>query len=103
MTEVSVPSEQRAFLREKAVDLILSMVSLFLERIENSLEKESSKGLSTLVSDDVDELLPALKIWTDWMSCQMQIWSSPMKPEFFSGYLQHFKSCFSNLSVCYLL
>lgn len=66
-------------IRERALDVTLSMVSQFLEKIENSLREASTRStMPLIITDDAAELLPAIKVWTDWMSLQMQIWSSPL-------------------------
>ncbi|RWS26352.1 telomerase-binding protein EST1A-like protein [Leptotrombidium deliense] len=71
--------EARYPLQEQAIQVTLATVSLLVERANISLQEHLSSRHSqnSLVSDDVAELLPAIKVWTDWMSCQKQLWSPP--------------------------
>ncbi|XP_015794937.1 telomerase-binding protein EST1A isoform X3 [Tetranychus urticae] len=90
----SYQSNVRSSLQEQSIQVILALVSLLLDRVDNSLKEHISKGSSSsspqsssnIVSDDVVEMLPAIKVWTDWMSCQKQFWSPPLsKPGFRIG------------------
>lgn len=100
----------RSLLQEQSLQVVLAHVAILLERATqllllqqqqqqpSSLPSSSSSSPSSsssssspgapppassspaYVSDDLAELLPALKLWTDWMSCQKRLWMPPPSP-----------------------
>ncbi|CAN7984913.1 unnamed protein product [Ixodes hexagonus] len=91
----------RSLLQEQSLQVALAHVAILLERATNlvlqglqtgspsSSSPSSSSSSSSLpgiggppsqFSDDLAELLPCLKVWTDWMSCQKRLWSPPPSP-----------------------
>ncbi|RWS15315.1 telomerase-binding protein EST1A-like protein [Dinothrombium tinctorium] len=85
----------RSHLQEQAIQVTLATVSLLIERANSSLQEHMRHNQVNLVSDDVAELLPAIKIWTDWMSCQKQLWSPP-PPSLAFGCKEDIWSLFAN-------
>lgn len=63
------------------------MISLVLERAISSLKAHiASNGTDSFVGNDCAELLPILKVWTDWMAGQKAHWSPPpSQPQFDVG------------------
>uniref|UniRef100_A0A2R5LHI5 Telomerase-binding protein EST1A n=1 Tax=Ornithodoros turicata TaxID=34597 RepID=A0A2R5LHI5_9ACAR len=69
----------RSLLQEQSLQVTLAHVAILLERAAALVEEqESNEGQS--LPDDLLELLPCLKVWTDWMSCQKRLWSPPPTP-----------------------
>ncbi|KAG5886136.1 hypothetical protein JTB14_009235, partial [Gonioctena quinquepunctata] len=74
----------RSELQERALVVSLQMFNLILERCVSILQDHMS---STKVDDvaasvsslpqDANVLLPAIKIWCDWMLCHTNIWNPP--------------------------
>jgi PREDICTED: similar to telomerase-binding protein EST1A (ever shorter telomeres 1A) (telomerase subunit EST1A) (EST1-like protein A) len=82
-------STYRSSLQEQAIQVTFAMVSLLLKKADESLKDYllNKTNHQNIISDDVSELLPAIKIWTDWMSCHKQYWSPPLPFVFRTGYL----------------
>uniref|UniRef100_A0A131XZR4 Putative nonsense-mediated mrna decay protein n=1 Tax=Ixodes ricinus TaxID=34613 RepID=A0A131XZR4_IXORI len=90
----------RSLLQEQSLQVALAHVAILLERAtglvlqglqtgsspsssSSSCSPSSSPGCGgapSQLSDDLAELLPCLKVWTDWMSCQKRLWSPPPSP-----------------------
>jgi protein SMG6 len=74
----------RSLLQEQAIQVTFAMMSLILECAISSLQEH--KRVEThpnFKSDDLSELLPTIKLWTDWMSCQKHLWCPPPPPSDF--------------------
>ncbi|XP_031779965.1 telomerase-binding protein EST1A isoform X3 [Nasonia vitripennis] len=69
----------RSEVQERALVVSLQMFNLILERgvclLKAQLESEEQPRL--LVVDDMQILLPAIKIWCDWMLCHSTVWNPP--------------------------
>ncbi|KAK8771884.1 hypothetical protein V5799_024870 [Amblyomma americanum] len=86
----SLAPDCQSLLQERSLQVALAHVAIMLERVTQLLQQgcsssspsstpeSSSPGVS--LSDDLAELLPALKVWTDWMSCQKRLWMPPPSP-----------------------
>ncbi|XP_075745676.1 telomerase-binding protein EST1A-like isoform X2 [Rhipicephalus microplus] len=84
----------RSLLQEQSLQVALAHVAIVLERAMQLLQQSvpspssstsSSPGGSSSpsrlsLSDELAELLPTLKLWTDWMSCQKRLWIPPPTP-----------------------
>ncbi|KAH6934628.1 hypothetical protein HPB50_026164 [Hyalomma asiaticum] len=100
----------RSLLQEQAVQVALGHMAIVLERATQLLQQSSSSPSSSSssspgapsfssrlsLSDELAELLPTLKLWTDWMSCQKRLWIPPPTPCEYStrlnlGDIQFFK------------
>ncbi|XP_054720086.1 LOW QUALITY PROTEIN: telomerase-binding protein EST1A-like [Uloborus diversus] len=68
-----------SLLQEQALYTSMIMMSLVMERCKllHIAHKASPEFTSQVVSDDLAQLLPSVKIWTDWMSCQKSLWPPP--------------------------
>ncbi|XP_026825865.1 telomerase-binding protein EST1A isoform X3 [Ooceraea biroi] len=69
----------RSEVQERALVVSLQMFSLILERgvslLKTQLESEQEPRL--VVGEDLQVLLPAIKIWCDWMLCHSTVWNPP--------------------------
>uniref|UniRef100_L7M936 PIN domain-containing protein n=1 Tax=Rhipicephalus pulchellus TaxID=72859 RepID=L7M936_RHIPC len=84
----------RSLLQEQSLQVALAHVAIVLERAMQLLQQSSSSPSSSTssspgpsspsshvsLSDELAELLPTLKLWTDWMSCQKRLWMPPPTP-----------------------
>ncbi|XP_050049896.2 telomerase-binding protein EST1A-like [Dermacentor andersoni] len=91
----SMDPDCRSLLQEQSLQVALAHVAIVLERATQLLQQSSSSPSSSSssspgapsssfsrvsLSDEVAELLPTLKLWTDWMSCQKRLWIPPPTP-----------------------
>ncbi|XP_077509894.1 telomerase-binding protein EST1A-like isoform X2 [Amblyomma americanum] len=86
----SLDPDCRSLLQEQSLQVVLTHVAIMLERATQLLQQgspssspSSTPGSSSprvALSDDLADLLPALKVWTDWMSCQKRLWMPPPSP-----------------------
>ncbi|XP_066253104.1 telomerase-binding protein EST1A isoform X2 [Euwallacea similis] len=72
----------RSELQERALIVSLQMFNLILERCVSILEDHCSdqekSGLSVdSLPHDANVLLPAIKVWCDWMLCHTSVWNPP--------------------------
>uniref|UniRef100_A0A1E1XLZ5 Putative nonsense-mediated mrna decay protein n=1 Tax=Amblyomma sculptum TaxID=1581419 RepID=A0A1E1XLZ5_AMBSC len=80
----------RSLLQEQSLQVVLAHVAIMLERATQLLQQGSSSSSPSStpgsssprvsLSDDLADLLPSLKVWTDWMSCQKRLWMPPPSP-----------------------
>ncbi|CAK9812185.1 Telomerase-binding protein EST1A [Anthophora quadrimaculata] len=69
----------RSEVQERALVVSLQMFNLILERGVSLLKSQldSNEELRMVVSEDMQVLLPAIKIWCDWMLCHSTVWNPP--------------------------
>ncbi|XP_051160471.1 telomerase-binding protein EST1A-like isoform X3 [Leptopilina boulardi] len=69
----------RSEVQERALVVSLQMFSLILERGVSLLKSqlESDELPKLVVGEDLQILLPAIKIWCDWMLCHSTVWNPP--------------------------
>lgn len=75
----------RSELQERALIVSLQMFNLILERCVSILQEywnvsaDQNKSLPTVDSlpQDANVLLPAIKVWCDWMLCHTSVWNPP--------------------------
>ncbi|KAK2576206.1 hypothetical protein KPH14_008409 [Odynerus spinipes] len=69
----------RSEVQERALIVSLQMFNLILERGVSLLKSQldSSEEPRLVVGEDMQVLLPAIKIWCDWMLCHSTVWNPP--------------------------
>ncbi|XP_026668132.1 telomerase-binding protein EST1A-like isoform X2 [Ceratina calcarata] len=69
----------RSEVQERALVVSLQMFNLILERGVSLLKSQLDSGEEPrmVVSEDMQVLLPAIKIWCDWMLCHSTVWNPP--------------------------
>ncbi|XP_023013335.2 uncharacterized protein isoform X1 [Leptinotarsa decemlineata] len=70
----------RSELQERALVVSLQMFNLILERCVSILQDHMSSQKDETINclpPDANVLLPAIKIWCDWMLCHTNIWNPP--------------------------
>ncbi|XP_012241985.1 telomerase-binding protein EST1A isoform X2 [Bombus impatiens] len=69
----------RSEVQERALVVSLQMFNLILERGVSLLKSQLDSGEESrmVVSEDMQVLLPAIKIWCDWMLCHSTVWNPP--------------------------
>ncbi|GAB1864306.1 EST1A protein [Camponotus japonicus] len=69
----------RSEVQERALVVSLQMFSLILERGVSLLKAQLDSGQEPrlVVGEDLQVLLPAIKIWCDWMLCHSTVWNPP--------------------------
>ncbi|CAH0556010.1 unnamed protein product [Brassicogethes aeneus] len=65
--------------QDRALVVSLQMFNLILERCISLLEDHLSKNNNQIsqLSQDIIILLPAIKVWCDWMLCHSSVWNPP--------------------------
>ncbi|XP_055932731.1 telomerase-binding protein EST1A-like isoform X2 [Argiope bruennichi] len=66
-----------SLLQEQALYTSMVMMSLLMDRCVFLHISHKSSTEAKIICDDMAQLLPAVNIWTDWMSCQKCLWSPP--------------------------
>ena len=64
-----------------AIQVCNSLVSLLLERMNKLFKNWNNEDV-----DEMNEILPAIKIWIDWMSCHKYFWSPALENIFTTKY-----------------
>ncbi|KAJ8312921.1 LOW QUALITY PROTEIN: hypothetical protein KUTeg_010294 [Tegillarca granosa] len=79
LKEESLDDAVRSELQELAVQLGLDMFGILVERCSVFLTEhlQSRDYPSHMFSRDLEELIPGVKIWTDWMTCNSTLWNPP--------------------------
>lgn len=79
ITDTSLASGFRSELQEQAVELGLYMFGILVERCSEQfrIHLKSSDYPTKLCNAELEELIPGVKIWTDWMICNSQYWNPP--------------------------
>lgn len=70
----------RSELQERALIVSLQMFDLILERCISVLTDHLAQHEGTRVDflpPDGEVLLPAVKVWCDWMLCHTDVWNPP--------------------------
>ncbi|XP_063972078.1 telomerase-binding protein EST1A-like isoform X3 [Diachasmimorpha longicaudata] len=69
----------RSEVQERALVVSLQMFNLILERgcalLKEQIDNDEQPRL--VLDDDMQVLLPAIKIWCDWMLCHSSVWNPP--------------------------
>lgn len=74
-----VEAGYRSAAQEAALLVSLQMFSVLLERCVALLRDQVARGArpDQLVELDVVALLPAVKVWCDWLTCHVSVWNPP--------------------------
>lgn len=77
--KLQLQSGYRSELQESALVVSLQMFNLILERCVSLIQEHAaaSKQQNQSVPQDVHILLPAVKIWCDWLICHSGVWNPP--------------------------
>ncbi|XP_057320552.1 telomerase-binding protein EST1A-like isoform X2 [Microplitis mediator] len=71
----------RSEVQERALVVSLQMFNLILERsvalLREELDKKEKERPRLIVDEDMQVLLPTIKIWCDWMLCHSTVWNPP--------------------------
>ncbi|XP_074106178.1 telomerase-binding protein EST1A isoform X2 [Cotesia typhae] len=71
----------RSEVQERALVVSLQMFNLILERsvalLREELDKAAKERPRLIVDEDMQVLLPTIKIWCDWMLCHSTVWNPP--------------------------
>ncbi|XP_038058981.1 telomerase-binding protein EST1A-like [Patiria miniata] len=71
--------DMRSLLQEQAIQLGLDMFGLLVSRCNQLLTehlKSDTQG-RVLLSEDLLQLLPGVKVYVDWLMCHPQLWNPP--------------------------
>ncbi|KAK3084840.1 hypothetical protein FSP39_019998 [Pinctada imbricata] len=79
LKDESLAEDFRSELQEHAVQLGMDMFGILVERCGEQLEEhlKSSDYPSHMFSRDLEELVPGVKKWTDWMICNARLYNPP--------------------------
>lgn len=77
--DLSMAEDFRSELQEHAVQLGLDMFGILLDCCALELTKHlaSSDYPCHMFSRDLEELIPGVKKWTDWMLANLKLWNPP--------------------------
>ncbi|KAK7088741.1 hypothetical protein V1264_022624 [Littorina saxatilis] len=80
LKDESLEASCRSLLQEHAVEVGLDMFGLLVAHVNDLLTSHlaatSSGSTSHLpLSDDLQQLLPGVKVWVDWMMCHSLLWN----------------------------
>ncbi|XP_062618954.1 telomerase-binding protein EST1A-like [Saccostrea cucullata] len=79
LKDLSMAEDFRSELQEHAVQLGLDMFGILLDCCAQELTKHlaSSDYPSHMFSSELEELIPGVKKWTDWMLANLKLWNPP--------------------------
>ncbi|XP_044015276.1 uncharacterized protein LOC122857262 isoform X2 [Aphidius gifuensis] len=79
LKDLQMEQGYRSEVQERALVVSLQMFNLIVERgvslLKSQLENQQQPRL--VVDEDMQVLLPAIKIWCDWMLCHSTVWNPP--------------------------
>ncbi|XP_028969019.1 telomerase-binding protein EST1A [Galendromus occidentalis] len=76
----ALDSNARSLMQEHSVQIALAFVTHLMERCSERIDeylRQRSGSDDRILPEDVEELLPVLKVWTDWMSGHKMLWCPP--------------------------
>lgn len=75
----SLESTCRSLLQEHSVQMGLDMFGILVEQCTSQLKAHisSSDYPARMFSRELEELVPGIKVWTDWMICHSELWNPP--------------------------
>lgn len=76
-SDESLEASCRSLLQEHAVEVGLDMFGILVARVTELFEfhLNSPQSPQQLMSDDLRQLLPGVKLWVDWMMCHSCLWN----------------------------
>ncbi|XP_041347433.1 telomerase-binding protein EST1A-like [Gigantopelta aegis] len=79
LKDSSLESSCRSLHQDYAVQLGLDMFALLVVRCTALLEAHlaSPEYPTQLLNEDLHQLMPGVKVWTDWMTCHAHLWNPP--------------------------
>ncbi|KAK3587144.1 hypothetical protein CHS0354_006784 [Potamilus streckersoni] len=79
LKDQSLEGSFHSVLQEYAVQMGLDMFGILLKRCSSLLQIhiQSTEYPSRMLSRELEELVPGIKIWTDWMMCHSDLWNPP--------------------------
>ncbi|XP_014224992.1 telomerase-binding protein EST1A isoform X2 [Trichogramma pretiosum] len=79
LKDTEIEKSYRSEVQERALIMSLQMFSLILERGINLVKAqfESKERPRLIVTDDMQILLAAIKVWCDWLLCHSSVWNPP--------------------------
>lgn len=78
--ELDSSESYRSELQERALVVSLQMFNLILERCVSLLQEHiraNPESATMPLPMDAQVLLPAVKIWCDWLECHIKVWNPP--------------------------
>ncbi|XP_063220783.1 telomerase-binding protein EST1A [Bacillus rossius redtenbacheri] len=77
----SLEADYRSAVQESALVVSLQMFNLILEKcvslLKENMARSDCTGLQLVASEDLRLLLPAVKVWCDWLVCHSAVWNPP--------------------------
>lgn len=70
----------RSYTQEQAILLLLDMATVVVRKCMVLLGAQEGVSLRELITYDLLQLLPAVKLVTDWMTCHPHLWNPPPCP-----------------------
>ncbi|KAL3856196.1 hypothetical protein ACJMK2_010974, partial [Sinanodonta woodiana] len=79
LKDQSLEGSCHSLLQEYAVQMGLDMFGILLKHCSSLLQMhvQSTEYPSRMFSRELEELVPGIKIWTDWMMCHSDLWNPP--------------------------
>lgn len=75
----SLESMCKSLLQQHSVQMGLDMFGILVERCSQLLGEhiKSADYPGRMFSRELEELIPGIKVWTDWMICHANLWNPP--------------------------
>ncbi|ESP00994.1 hypothetical protein LOTGIDRAFT_225561 [Lottia gigantea] len=82
LKDESLEDSCRSLLQDYAVQMGLDMFGLLATRCSQLMAThlQSSEYPASLMNEDLHQLTPGLKVWTDWMMCHSGLWNPAPTP-----------------------
>ena len=76
-SDIQLEEGTRAALQEDAISLAFDMFGLMVTRCTELLQDHLASDSVQILNEDLEELVPSIKVWSDWMSCHPYFWNPP--------------------------
>ena len=79
VSDESLESTCRSLLQQHSVQMGLDMFGILVQRCAQLLavHTKSSDYPGRMFSRELEELIPGIKVWTNWMICHPDLWNPP--------------------------